>query len=78
MSTVTDRITMEALELPRESRANLAYQLLLSLEEVKEEPPDVLDSWIKEINRRATELAEGKTEAIPAEDVLREIREEIG
>jgi hypothetical protein len=28
--------------------------------------------------RGAAELAEGKTEAIPAEEVFREIREEIG
>lgn len=78
MSTAADRITMDALALPPESREILAYQLLRSLEGENEQTPEISDRWVAEINRRAAELAQGKTEPIPAEDVLREVREAIG
>ena len=77
MSTVMDRITIEALELPPESRETLAYRLLRRLNETTIEP-DILDSWIKEADRRMKEIEEGKTQTIPAEDVLREMREKYG
>jgi putative addiction module component (TIGR02574 family) len=77
MSTSLNRITMEALELPLESRENLAYQLLRSIQDA-EIKPEILDSWLKQADRRMTEIEEGKTQSIPAEEVFREMREEFG
>ena len=52
-----------------EISARLAEQLIASLEE--DEVPDVDDVAIETAKRRAEELAEGKVQGIPAEDVMR-------
>ena len=75
MSTKLEQLALELLGLPASSRAQLAKQLIASLEE--SESPDVEDLWLKEAQRRAEEIAEGKVECVPAEDVLRRAREKL-
>lgn len=75
MSTDLERLAIELLGLPASSRAKLAKQLIASLDET--ESPDAQDRWIEVAKRRAAEIAEGKVECIPAEDVFRELREEL-
>ena len=70
------KLLVELLGLPASSRAMLARQLLTSLEE--DELPDVNSRWIEVAKRRAAEIDEGKVECIPAEEVFRELREELG
>ena len=76
MSTQLERLAIELLGLPASSRALLAKQLLASLDET--ETPDSQQLWIEVAQRRAAELAEGRVEGIPAEDVFRELEEELG
>jgi hypothetical protein len=78
MSTAMDRIALEALDMPKEFRADLAYRLLVSLEDKLEPSPDVLDHWTTEADRRMTEIDSGQVRCIPADEVLREMREKFG
>jgi putative addiction module component (TIGR02574 family) len=76
MSTQLERLAVELLGLPTSSRALLAKKLIESLDET--ETPDPLDAWIAVAQRRAKELEEGVVQGIPAEDVFRQLREEVG
>ena len=76
MSTKMESLLVELLGLPASSRAMLAKQLLTSLKE--DGPPELEGRWIEVIKRRVAEIDEGKVECIPAEEVFRELREELG
>ena len=76
MSTKLERLALELLGLPASSRAELAKQLISSLDE--SESPDAERLWFEEARRRAAEIAEGKVECVPAEEVLRRAREKLG
>ena len=62
MTMTTDELRNAALTLPMKERAKLAHDLLRSLDEPTD--PDVDAAWVKEIERRARELAEGSVEAV--------------
>jgi putative addiction module component (TIGR02574 family) len=74
--TQMERLTLELLGLPKSTRAMLADRLLASLEET-ETPPEILEKWIAVAKRRGAELAEGKVQGIPAEEVFRRARERL-
>jgi putative addiction module component (TIGR02574 family) len=65
-------ITAEALDLPLTARAELASQLLDSLEDISEEESDAL--WAEEAERRYVAYKAGEIEAIPAEQVFARLR----
>ena len=65
-------IAAEALELPLTARAELASQLLDSLEDISQEENDVL--WAAEAERRYAAYKAGEMEAIPAEEVFARLR----
>lgn len=65
-------IATEALELPISARAELAKQLLNSLEDISEEENEML--WAEEAERRYREYKEGNIKAIPAEEVFARLR----
>ena len=71
-----EQIETEALKLGARSRAALAQKLLKSLEPATE--TDNERAWYDEAERRERELDEGKTDTIPARDVLRRLKSEIG
>ena len=75
MSAQMERLAIELLGLPASSRALLAKQLFASLEET--ETPAISDEWLKEIARRDAEIAEGRVQCVPIEDVLRRARERV-
>ena len=54
----------------------LAHKLIESLEE--EESPDATRQWIEVAKRRAKELDDGTEPGIPAEEVFRQLEEEVG
>ncbi len=60
----------EALLLPPQERAQLAEQLLSSLDTLSE--IEIEQLWYQEAARRAAEMDQGLVERIPAEVVLRE------
>ncbi|MBM4017897.1 MAG: addiction module protein [Planctomycetes bacterium] len=37
-------------------------------------PEDILDAWVKEAERRLRACKEGRVEALPTEEVFREVR----
>jgi putative addiction module component (TIGR02574 family) len=72
MSRDPKDIAAEALELPLTARAELASQLLDSLDDLTEEENDLL--WAHEAERRFAEYKAGRIEAIPAEEVFARLR----
>jgi putative addiction module component (TIGR02574 family) len=78
MSTQTqmERLALELLALPTKSRAELAHRLIRSLDD--EHSPDAEEEWLQVAKRRAAELAEGKVEGIPAEEVSRRLKDRVG
>ena len=62
-------IRNEALSLPLHERAQLAEQLLASLEDLSEAETEQL--WFEEAARRAAEMDQGLVQRIPA-DVVRQ------
>ncbi|HET7437367.1 MAG TPA: addiction module protein [Thermoanaerobaculia bacterium] len=65
-------IAAEALELPVTARAELASQLLDSLDEVSEEENEQL--WAQEAERRYAEYKVGNIDSVPAEEVFARLR----
>ncbi|HEV8658622.1 MAG TPA: addiction module protein [Thermoanaerobaculia bacterium] len=65
-------IASEALELPITARAELAKQLLDSLDNVSEEENEKL--WAQEAERRYSEYKAGNIKAVPAEEVFARLR----
>ena len=63
-------IYREALSLPVQERAQLAEQLLSSLDTLSESEIEQL--WFQEAARRAAEMDQGLVQRIPADIVRRE------
>ena len=61
-------VTSAALELPIVERAELANQLLASLDGISEEENEQL--WLEEAERRYSEYKAGNVKAVPAEEVF--------
>ncbi len=66
----TAALTHEALSLPVQQRADLAAQLLSSLDMLSESEIEPL--WLQEAANRATEIDSGRSKRIPADEVRRE------
>lgn len=60
-------ITNEALSLPVQQRAELAAQLLSSLDTLSESEIEPL--WFQEAARRAAEMDQGLSKRIPSDEV---------
>ena len=71
-----EQIEAEALKLGARSRATLARKLLESLEPASQ--TDHERAWYDEAERRLRAFREGKVDTIPARDVLRRLKSEIG
>ena len=65
-------IAAEALELPLTARAELASQLLDSLEEISEDESEKL--WAEEAERRYEQYKAGELGSTPAEEVFARVR----
>jgi putative addiction module component (TIGR02574 family) len=70
---MTDRaqaVLREALTLPPDERADVAAELLASLEDpAAEDPADVQAAWAKEIEKRARRVLADESAGEPWEDV---------
>ncbi|MDA1312279.1 MAG: addiction module protein [Acidobacteria bacterium] len=71
----TKDLMVEVLRLPRTERARVAEEILSSLEEPTGE---VAVAWVKEIERRSQEIADGRVQTVPWETARTEILSEIG
>ncbi len=74
MSIAAEKVA-EVLALPQEDRAFLARQLIASLDDTVD--ADAETQWHEVIDRRSREMAEGRVDARPEEDVIRDIRRKL-
>lgn len=72
MAPSTQSVFDAALALPEEERVELADRLWASLDSSYYEKVDA--AWLEEIERRVKDFDEGRSTAIPAEEVFRAIR----
>jgi len=70
MSTTAQKICIEALSLPRQSRAEIAERILASLEDKSDTKAE--RAWKAVVRRRSSEIRSGKAKVRPAEDVMRD------
>jgi putative addiction module component (TIGR02574 family) len=70
MTSRAQQLLREALTLPVEERADVAAELLASLDEAPpEDPAEVEAAWAREIERRARRVMSGESNGEPWEDV---------
>ena len=67
-----DELKREALQLDASTRASLARELLGSLDSLSEAEVERL--WLEEAVRRDEEMASGKVQPIPMDEVFAELR----
>jgi putative addiction module component (TIGR02574 family) len=68
-----DELLTDALRLPVNERAEMAQELLRSLDGEPEE--DVEAAWMAEIRRRLDEVRAGRAKTLSAEESLRRVDE---
>ena len=70
MTSRAEEVLREALTLPVEERADVAAELLASLDAASDEDPaEVEAAWAAEIERRARRVMSGESQGLPWEDV---------
>jgi putative addiction module component (TIGR02574 family) len=67
-----DELKSEALRLAPQARAELARELLHSLDDLSEAEVDQL--WLEEAARRDSEIDSGAVQAVPADEVLARLK----
>jgi len=72
MAITFQKLQTEALNLPEDSRAELAENLLESLDDRMN--PEIQEAWLEEAERRRQEILCGAVETIPAETVFASLR----
>ena len=75
MDTQAEQLLQTALTLSPNDRAEIAAQLLESLD--GEPDQDVEAAWAAEIKRRIDQIDRGEVELVPWEEVLRSMRERL-
>ena len=70
MSTTAQKICIEILSLPRQSRAEIAERILASLEDKADSNAE--KSWKAMLRRRRAEIRSGRAKVRPAEEVMRD------
>lgn len=71
MTQRAQELLRKALALPPEERADVAAELLASLDETEPDLADVEAAWAAEIERRARRVLAGESAGIPWEEVRR-------
>lgn len=79
MSNRAQEVLQAALRLPREERADVAAELLSSLDEQAIDDPDAVQAaWAREIERRARRALSGESEGAPWSVVRERISRKFG
>ena len=68
----TDELKREALRMDPQARADLAHELLASLDSLSEAEIERL--WLDEAERRNAEIEAGRVTPVPAEEVFAKAR----
>jgi putative addiction module component (TIGR02574 family) len=74
MSIAADKVA-EVLALPEQDRAFLAHQLIASLDHTVD--ADSETQWHEIIDRRSREMAQGRVDTRPEEEVIQNIRAKL-
>jgi putative addiction module component (TIGR02574 family) len=78
MASRAQELLREALTLPLGERADVAAELLASLDDAEaENPAEVEAAWAAEIERRARRVMCGESAGVPWEDVRRRAEAEL-
>jgi putative addiction module component (TIGR02574 family) len=75
MDTQAKQILQTALTLPADDRVEIAESLIQSLDE--QTAAEIDAAWAEEIKRRIESIDKGRVQLIPAEEVMREMRERL-
>jgi len=75
MSTTAQKICVDVLSLPRQSRAGIAERILASLEDKADSKAE--KSWKAVIRRRRAEIHSGRAKVRPAQEVMRDALQAI-
>ena len=75
MTTQAQSIVDSALALSADERADLAERLILSLDENYQS--ELTKAWDAEIERRLSEIRDGRARLIPGDEAFRMIRQRI-
>lgn len=75
MSVSIEHITEAALSLPSDARALLADRLVESLDPLLDQ--DIKQAWAKEALSRLKELQTGEVKALPSDEVLSRIKQQL-
>lgn len=68
----------EALKLPRRERADVAAELLASLDdELSDDPQELEKAWASEIERRARRVLAGESEGTPWDEIKRRVERRL-
>jgi putative addiction module component (TIGR02574 family) len=74
MSVTAEKVA-EVLALPEQDRADLAHQLIVSLDDTVD--ADAEAQWNEVIDRRSREIEEGQVNCRPVEEATRNIRAKL-
>lgn len=79
MAATLKELETQALQLSPRERGELVHRLIVSLEGVpKESPEDIAEAWGEEVARRVADMEAGRTQWMPADEVMSRIRACIG
>ena len=76
MARTFDEVCADALQLSVEERGSLVDSLYDSF--LTDEEREIQESWIAEAERRLADYDAGRTEGIPYEKVMKELRAKYG
>jgi len=78
MAAILKEVESQALQLSPPERGELIHRLIVSLEgELKDTPEAIAQAWDEEIARRVAGMEAGRTQWIPADEVMARLRAKI-
>lgn len=78
MAAILEELENQALRLSPKERGELIHPLIISLDgEPKESPEAIAKAWYEEIARRVADMEAGRTQWIPADEVMARLRTKI-
>lgn len=78
MAQILEKLETEALQLSLPEREKLIHRLIVSLEgKPKESPEAIAKAWDEEIARRVADMEAGRTQWIPADEVMTRLRAKL-
>ena len=78
MTIILEELENQALQLSPQERSELIHRLIISLDgEPKESPEIIAKAWDEEIARRVADMESGRSQWIPADEVMARLHTKI-